>query len=111
MYEGCVFTKPKYTGGIFWCLRENACYTGPRFQDSAIQFVFTQVPDTYLDSSFDLTKNPLIYNTTGNAIDIKDLLGDEHITGLEFSFTSSSAGTVVAGLKVEFTYCNGQYGM
>ena len=27
IYEGYVFTKPKYTGSIFWCFRENACYT------------------------------------------------------------------------------------
>ena len=34
IYEGYVFTKPKYTGGIFWRLRENSWYTGKLKQET-----------------------------------------------------------------------------
>ena len=69
-----------------------------------------QIPDSHLGSSFDSTTNSLIHNATGSVTDMQTLLDDQHVTAVEFSFTSASAGTHVTDLRVEFTHCCGQYG-
>ena len=69
------------------------------------------MPAEYLNAAFDTTKHSLINDVTGNTTDLQSLLGGERVTAVEFSFTSTTAGTSVTAFKVQYTHCSGEYGM